>query len=752
MKTPFYILLFALCTLKAIAQSDKQSNIWYFGESAGLDFNSGSPPTTLTNGQVVAQFRNSSTLCDENGNLLLYSDGESVWNKYNRVIPGAIDIGGSSLTFTQNGVIIPHPKFGTQFYVLSIPYTTNGISDILYTLIDLSLNNGEGGVIFQRKVLATSLARTMVVVRHCNNHDFWLLTHEPNTNNFRAYLVDDNGINTTPIISSFGAVNQVKIGTQGNSFFLRASLDGKKIAASQPNIGSNTPNFLEIFNFDNKTGKITALVREQTWLTFNTGTMANDMVFTADNRFMYVTRTFQFTDPAIATSTFTSDLFQIDLSKNPSDINCFTLLASRKYVRDPPQNDGPNIKGITALQIGPDGKIYVGFNLRANLSVINIPSNVGLSCGFALDAIDLDARKMGWGLPSLLPPKSKDIKVVIATKPNPNACNDILEAKTTGVSPDTKLNYQWYLNNVAIKNATDSVLTVTQSGKYFLMVEEANGCRSAKSNELDFVVKTVPLLAPKINAIAPICVGEPAPTLSATGSTIKWYEDKTLTQFIAQGAAVKPNINTNSAQKYTFWATQSNGNNCISPADSVVMVVNSKPVISLISHKIPYCLTANNNVGIKLTNNESVTYQWIFNKNIISTQNPLQPTQYGNYLVIATNKNGCIAKDSAEVVEACFQIHIPDIFTPNGDTFNDHLVLSGLGISNFDLQIYSHWGEVLLSIQKQEFNTPTVDVWDGTLGGKSIPDGTYPYLLTLRRLVAGQELNVVKKGVVVLVR
>ena len=290
---------------------------------------------------------------------------------------------------------------------------------------------------------------------------------------------------------------------------------------------------------------------------------------------------------------------------------------------------------------------------------------MGLSCGFALDAIDLDARKTGWGLPSLLPPKIPDIKVVIATKPNPYACNDILEANVTGIAPDTKLNYQWYLNNASIKNATDSVLTVTQSGKYFLMVEEANGCRSAKSNELDFVVKTVPLLAPKINAVSPICVGDLAPTLSATGGTIKWYEDKLLTKFLAQGATFTPKINTNSAQKYTFWATQSNGNNCVSPADSVEMVVNAKPVISLPLHKIPYCLTANDNSGIKLTSNESVTYQWIFNKTVVSTQNPLPPTQYGHYSVIATNKNGCIAKDSADVFEACFQIHIPDIFTPS---------------------------------------------------------------------------------------
>ena len=42
-------LLFLFYTLASLAQGE--ANIWYFGERAGLDFNSGAP-VALTNGQL----------------------------------------------------------------------------------------------------------------------------------------------------------------------------------------------------------------------------------------------------------------------------------------------------------------------------------------------------------------------------------------------------------------------------------------------------------------------------------------------------------------------------------------------------------------------------------------------------------------------------------------------------------------------------------------------------------------------------
>ena len=62
-----------------VNNSGKEGNIWYFGEYAGLDFNSGSP-VALTNGQLNTN-EGCATISDNNGNLLFYTDGMTVYNK-----------------------------------------------------------------------------------------------------------------------------------------------------------------------------------------------------------------------------------------------------------------------------------------------------------------------------------------------------------------------------------------------------------------------------------------------------------------------------------------------------------------------------------------------------------------------------------------------------------------------------------------------------------------------------------------------
>ena len=63
-------LLFFLVTHTLNAQN--QANIWYFGEFCGLDFNSGSPVVSISN---ISNLLGESTICDTNGNLLIFLMG-----------------------------------------------------------------------------------------------------------------------------------------------------------------------------------------------------------------------------------------------------------------------------------------------------------------------------------------------------------------------------------------------------------------------------------------------------------------------------------------------------------------------------------------------------------------------------------------------------------------------------------------------------------------------------------------------------
>jgi len=78
-----FCLLFFLYTLASFAQ--REANIWYFGENAGLDFNSGTP-VALTNGQLDT-LEGCATISNNNGQLLFYTDGITVWNRNHVVMP-----------------------------------------------------------------------------------------------------------------------------------------------------------------------------------------------------------------------------------------------------------------------------------------------------------------------------------------------------------------------------------------------------------------------------------------------------------------------------------------------------------------------------------------------------------------------------------------------------------------------------------------------------------------------------------------
>jgi len=64
--------------------SQKEANIWYFGENAGLDFNSG-VPVALLDGQLNTR-EGCATISDKNGNLLFYTDGITVWNRSHKIM------------------------------------------------------------------------------------------------------------------------------------------------------------------------------------------------------------------------------------------------------------------------------------------------------------------------------------------------------------------------------------------------------------------------------------------------------------------------------------------------------------------------------------------------------------------------------------------------------------------------------------------------------------------------------------------
>ncbi len=158
----------------------------------------------------------------------------------------------------------------------------------------------------------------------------------------------------------------------------------------------------------------------------------------------------------------------------------------------------------------------------------------------------------------------------------------------------------WYNSDPAIGNpitiANGNSFTpvvnnnTAASYQFWITQTDANACESAAST-ISLTINSLPN-APTVAAPSPICVGAAIPTLTATGINITWYNsDPTVGNPapVATGNSFTPAINNALAGSYTFWATQTNANNCSSAAATAVLVVNAPPSAPALNAPTPIC-------------------------------------------------------------------------------------------------------------------------------------------------------------------
>lgn len=361
--TCYRLYLIGIIFLLAIPQigsaQAKQANNWYFGENIGLSFNYGSPPQILLDGQINIEM-NKGTACisDHDGNLLLYSDGVTIWNRNHQVLQNGTNLGIASM---QGGIFIQDPGNYNRYYFFNFN-TVNNLTQFRYSVIDMSLDNGLGGVLPEQKCIAlyTNTSTHLNAVYHANGQDIWILAHAPNSTHFYAFLLTDQGINSVPVISAVGA-------DYPEEGFLKFSPDGKWLASANPGQTGSS----QLYRFDNQTGLITS----DFLLTIPIDAVGVE--FSPDSKKLYVN------DGEMA-------LMQYDLiNPNPDQI----LTSAFLLYGDP--------AGFGAMQLGHDGKIYIT-SAYNGLSVIHNPKEQGMNCNFVPSDISFLSQECRLSFPNFL--------------------------------------------------------------------------------------------------------------------------------------------------------------------------------------------------------------------------------------------------------------------------------------------------------------------------------------------------------------
>lgn len=106
MKKLACLLFTIIITMNSYAQ--KEAFNWYFGGRAAINFDT-DPPHALTN-SVMNNFEGCASISDEDGNLLFYTNGTTVWNRDHVVMQNGTDLYGHESS-TQSAVIVKKNKF-----------------------------------------------------------------------------------------------------------------------------------------------------------------------------------------------------------------------------------------------------------------------------------------------------------------------------------------------------------------------------------------------------------------------------------------------------------------------------------------------------------------------------------------------------------------------------------------------------------------------------------------------------------------
>jgi hypothetical protein len=181
----FPIIFLLILAPSHLSAQGKEANIWYFGAHAGIDFNTGSPPSVLLNGQTYLPYgpaAGTASISDENGTLLFYTDGIRIWNRNHIIMLNGNNIGSNT---TQGAMIVKDPGSTNLYYFFNHEWETALWQfHFQYSVVDMNLDNGLGGVVPSKKNirLGSNMSLHLSAVRHANAEDVWVVAHGLGTN------------------------------------------------------------------------------------------------------------------------------------------------------------------------------------------------------------------------------------------------------------------------------------------------------------------------------------------------------------------------------------------------------------------------------------------------------------------------------------------------------------------------------------------------------------------------------------------
>ncbi len=762
-------LFFILLSVHSFSQN--RDKMWYFGEYAALDFNT-NPPTAIGS-SMMTQLEGCASISNNNGQLLFYTDGVSVWNRNNQIMPNGTGLLGG-FSSSQSALIIPMPSHSNLYYLFTVPAHSSSVP-FSYSIIDMTLDGGLGNVTTTKNVAVhLPVGEKLTGTLKSNGTDYWVVVKEFGTDAILAYSLTATGLDPNPVISNSG-YTPIDISDIG---YGKISHDGSKLC-----IAYYRGRFYQLLDFNNSTGIASNPINLIE--TYAGGPYG--LEFSPDNSKLYTLE-----------DGYGSKLRQYDLQAGSATAiqNSVVVIAS----------EGMSQVG-GSLALGPDGKIYVDYYHRPYLGAINQPNLAGAACGYVLPAIQLAPtfNLTGSGLPNFIryanavpcaPTQNVSNNVMICSSQTyqlpsgtivntagiyndtirgENSCDSIITAVNLSVFPVTHFNTSVEICSDQTYQLPSGTI-VNTTGLYQDTIRSISSC--------DSIITTVDLFVFPVNhfnAAAQICFGQtyqlPSGTIvNATGiyeDTIRSVSgcDSIITTV---DLFVFPVNHFNIASQICFNQTYQLPSGTIvsaagiyedtirsiSSCDSIITTVNlSVFTVNYFNTSVQICSNETYHLPSGTIVSATGIYQdtvravnscdssigtiQLFVNNVSSSgivdsvyagELYILPSGQtvngpGVYQAVLINSAGCDSlvtvtlKEKKKLFEC---IILNNAFTPNGDGMNDVWILYRYNcFKKLEVSVYNRYGSLVYHADDYKND------WNGTYKNKPVPDGTYYYIIQL---------------------
>jgi hypothetical protein len=383
------LLLLLLIIFSVSAFSQGHNHNFLLGYSTGTDINVVSTRAWLQFDQnnfsivpdsfQIAFLSAQGNISDANGNLLLVSNGCWIMNSAGDTMmngsglnPGAYTntwcntIG--AIPYPHSNIILPWPG-DTSLYILfhqtgNYNINNSSSSELYYSIIDMTLDNGMGGVI-QKNIIAfqDTLNPGMAATKHANGRDWWVIVLKENTDSIYKILVTPQGISSVTT-QSLGFPPHTLYNGQP-----QFSPDGKKFAYRwYSGQWGAVDNWVRLFDFDRCSGMFSNGVSID-FFEINPGL---GLSFSPNSKYLYV-------------STL-DKIFQINTDTSDVQASLQTIAINDGYYSPQP----PFQTDFWVMYLAANSKIYISSgNGVIDLHYINYPDSGGVACDVQQHAFHL---------------------------------------------------------------------------------------------------------------------------------------------------------------------------------------------------------------------------------------------------------------------------------------------------------------------------------------------------------------------------